>query len=59
MGLGALHVRFDPSDLGLQRLDTLFQFLDRHRVEVLAAKLDEWIAGLAWEEVFQIHGANR
>jgi len=59
MRLGALHVRFDACDLRLQRFDALFQLLDRHRIKVLAAKLDEGIAGLAWEEIFQVHGANR
>ena len=59
MRLGALHMRFDACNLSLQRLDALVQLLDRHRVEVLPAKLDEWVAGLAWEEIFQVHGRNR
>lgn len=48
-------MRFDAADLRLQRLDPRQQLLDRHGVEVLLCKGDEWIVGLAWEEVFQIH----
>ena len=59
MRLSALHVRFDAGDLSLEGLDTLLELLDRHRVEVLAAKLNERVAGLAREEIFQIHGGNR
>jgi len=59
MGLRALHMRFDARDLGLEGLDTLLQFLDRHRVEVLPAKLYERVAGLAREKVFEVHGRNR
>ena len=55
MGLRAGHVILDAQDFRLQRLDAGLQFLDRHRVEVLLGKLDQRIAGLAWEEVFQIH----
>jgi hypothetical protein len=50
---------FDAGDLGLQRRDALLQFLDRHRIEILLAKLDERIARLAREEVVQIHALNR
>lgn len=59
MGGGALHVAFDSRDLGPERFDSLFQFLDGHRVDVLPAKLDERVARLAWEEVFQVHAAGR
>ena len=51
----ALHVRLNPRDLRLQRLDPLIKLLDRHRVEVLAAKRDERIVGLAREQVFEVH----
>ena len=34
-GLGALHVRFDPRDFGLERLDPLLELVDRQRAEVL------------------------
>ena len=56
MSLGALHVRLDAVDLGLEGLDPLLQFLDRHRVEVLPAERDERVVGLAREEVFEVHG---
>ena len=55
MGLGALHVRFDARDLGLQQLDPLLQLVDRHRIEVLLAESDQGIVRLAREEVFQVH----
>jgi hypothetical protein len=35
------------------------KLLDRHGVEVLPAKLDERIAGLAGEKFVQIHEWNR
>lgn len=59
MRLSALHVRFDAGDLCLKGFDALLELLDRHGVEVLAAKLNERVAGLAREEIFQIHGGNR
>ena len=55
VSLGPLHMRFDPGDFGLQRLDPLLELVDRHGVEVLPAERDERIVGLAGEEVFQIH----
>ena len=59
MCLRLIHVRFDPCDFGLEAFDALLKLLDRHRVEVLAAKLDKRIAGLAGEEIFQVHARNR
>jgi len=59
MILSALHMHFDAVDLRFQRLDPRLQFLDRHGIEVLLCKGDEWIVGLAWEKVFQIHAWNR
>lgn len=55
MILRTLHMRLDAVDLRFQRLYPRQQLLDRHGVEVLLCKSDEWIVGLAWEEVFQIH----
>ena len=55
MGLGALHVRFDTDDLGLERFDPLLQLRDRQRIKVLPRKCDQWIFGLAREEVFEVH----
>ena len=48
-------VRFDPSDLGLEGFDALVKLVDGHRVEVLASQCDQWVVGLAREEVFQVH----
>lgn len=59
MSLRLLHVIFDACDLGLQCFDPHLQFVDRHRIEVLLCKLDQGIAGLAWEEVIEVHGRNR
>jgi len=59
MNLSALHVGLDAVDLVLERLDAGLQFLNRHRVEVLSGKLHQRIAGLAREEVFQVHGPGR
>lgn len=56
MILRTLHMRLDAVDLGLQRLNSRLQLLDRHGVEVLLCKGDERIVGLAREKVFQIHG---
>ena len=50
---------FNAGDLRLQGFDPRLKLLDRHGVEVLLAKLDERIAGLAWEKVVQIHERNR
>ena len=55
MVLRTLHMRLDPGDLGLERLDTSLQLLNRNGIEVLLCKSDERIVGLAWEEVVQIH----
>jgi hypothetical protein len=56
MGLRALHVCLDTRDLGLQPLYPLLQLLDRHGVKVLLGELDERVAGLAREEIFEVHG---
>lgn len=55
VGLGTMHMRFDTSDLDLERLDPGLQLLDRHGVEVLLCKGDERVVGLAWEQLVQIH----
>ena len=46
-------VRLDAGDLGLQPRDPLIEFLDRERVEVFLAELDDRLAGL--EVVFLVH----
>ena len=58
MVLRTFHVRLNPRDLGLERLDTSLQLLNRDGIEVLLCKSDERIVGLAWEEVVQIHGTK-
>jgi hypothetical protein len=52
-------MRFDAGDLSPQRLDARLEFLDRNWIEILPRKLNQRIAGLAWEEFFQIHRRNR
>jgi len=47
---------FDAGNLGFQRSDSLVQFLDADRVEVLAAELDQWVARFRREEVVDVHG---
>ena len=53
--LRAIHMRFDPRDFRLEALDACLELLDRHRVEVLLRKLHERVAGLAGEQVVQVH----
>jgi hypothetical protein len=49
MDLSALHVAFDPRDLGLQSLDSLYKLFDRQRIQVLAGQRHQRIVGLARE----------
>ena len=56
MRLSALHMRFDTSDLGFQRLNAGLQLLNRHGIEILFRKLDQRVAGLAWKKIFKVHG---
>jgi len=58
VGLGALHMRFYAGDFDFERLNPLVKLIDRHRVEVLPGERDEWILGLAREEIFQVHRAG-
>ena len=59
MCLRPLHMSFDTGDLGPQPLDPRLELLDRHRIEVLLAKLDQGVPGLAWEKVVEVHEVNR
>lgn len=59
MRLGALHMGVDSGNLGPQGLDAGLQLLDGQGVEVLPGKLHQRVAGLAREEVFQVHGVCR
>lgn len=55
MSLRALHVGFYAGDLGLEGFDAGLQLLDRHGVQVLFCKFHQRIAGLAREQVFEVH----
>jgi NADPH:quinone reductase len=55
VGLRLLHMRFDAGDLGLERGDAFVKLLDRDRVEVLLREGDQWVVGLAWEELVEVH----
>jgi putative PIG3 family NAD(P)H quinone oxidoreductase len=55
MTLGALHVRFDTGDLGLERFNPRLELFDGDGVQVLLCKSDERIVRLAWEEFVQVH----
>ena len=55
VGPHALHVGFDAGDLGLEGFDAGLQLLHRDGVEVLFCKFHQRIAGLAGEQVFQVH----
>src|SRR5436305_11207292 len=45
-------------DLALERANALFQLLDRHRVEILLRELHQRIAGLAREELLEVHAGE-
>jgi len=55
MRLGSLHMRFNARDLDLERFDAGLQLLDRHGIEILLCKLNQRVAGLAWEKFFKVH----
>lgn len=55
MGLNAVDVSFDASDLGLQSFDPGVQLIDRDGVEILLCKLDQRVARLARKEIVQVH----
>ena len=55
MRLGSGHMGLDPRDFRLEAFNAGLKLLDRHWVEVLLRKLHERIAGLAGEQVFQVH----
>src|SRR5689334_21871358 len=59
VGSGVIHVRLDPADFRLESLDTLLELVDRHGVEVLPGKFHQRVTGLAWKEVFLVHGPVR
>ena len=55
MGLDPLDMGFNSRDLGVERGDALVQLLDRNRIEVLPAKGDQRIVGLAREKFVEVH----
>ena len=59
MRLCAIDMSFDAGDLGLEGFDPGVKLLDRHGIEILFCKLDQGVAWLAREEIFEIHAANR
>ena len=59
MGLRTIDVGLHAGDLGLQGFDPGVKFVDRNGVEVLFCKLRQRIAGLAREEILEVHRANR
>src|SRR5205085_3829823 len=58
MILGGGDLGADPGDLAFQSLDALLELLDRQRIEILLHQQGERVAGLAWEELVQVHGAE-
>ena len=58
MSLCPLHMLFDAGNLVLQGHDPRLELLDRQRIEILLAKLLQGIAGLAREEIVEIHRSN-
>ena len=55
----ACDVGLDAGDLGLEGLDAGVKLLNRDGVEILLCKLRQRIAGLAREEILEIHPLNR
>ena len=56
MALDPFDMRLDPGNFLFERRDPLVELLDRDWVEVLLLELGQRVAGLAREEVFQVHG---
>ena len=48
-------MRLDSGNLGIQRFDPLLELVDAQGVEVLAAELDQRVAGFRREEVVDVH----
>lgn len=55
VSLRPVDVRFHPGNLCLERRDSRLQLVDGERVEVLFRELGQRIAGLAREEVVDVH----
>ena len=52
---GGVDLRAHPGDLALERGDALLELLDRQGIEILLRELHQRIAGLAREELFEVH----
>ena len=59
MRLHTIDMGLHAGDLGLQGFDAGVKFLDRDGVQVLFCKLRQRIAGLAREEILEVHLPNR
>ena len=59
MSLDAVDMRLDAGDLRLQAFDALMELVDRQWIKVLLGKRNQGIVGLAWKQLFQIHGWSR
>jgi len=46
---------FHPGDLNLEAFDPGLKLLDRHWIQVLLAKLNQRVAGLARKEFVEVH----
>lgn len=56
---GSLFMLFHARDLGFQRRDPRIELGHRHRIEILARKLGDRIAGLVGRKLVHIHSLKR
>ena len=59
MRLRSIDVSLHTGDLGLQGEDAGVKLLNGNGVEILFCKLRERVAGLAREEILEVHQPNR
>jgi len=59
MRLCSIDVGLHTGDLGLQGKDAGVKLFDGNGVEILFCKLRERVAGLAREEILEVHQSNR
>lgn len=52
-------MRLDPVDLRLERGNPFVEFMNGKWIEILTCKLGQGVAGLAWEELLDIHDTKR
>ena len=58
MGLGAVHMRFDASDLFPEQRDAFLQLVDRQRVEILPGQLGQMVSLAVRKQVVEVHGGS-